>query len=471
MRFRRRRFCCLLRVLLPLVLLLIPTRVAAGVEPSVVAEHGAPGLYTSVCANGLPVVADARPGTRTVFAEIGVRVGSRQDPPGLAGLSHLLEHLLFKEGHGATRVSNPALSALRAAGALVNASTDFELTEYHADLPAGRFDEGWDALVAMVGHADFDEADVERERSVVLQEVALGKTDPLAIVAYSVLRRVYPGNPLGQPIIGRRRSLRSIRRSDLIRHYRRYYTPAGMFAVIVGDVNPTTAIGRACGTLGSEPAAGPPPPPTPPPVPDVTRLYRFRTLTSRSYLLAGALTQGEASPDAPALGLLATILGGGRTSRLYGRLVDREALGDDMLAISFTVSDAGAFGAGTAVDPENAPQARAALLEEMSRLAREAVGTEELQTARRLARGRLALQFETNAGIAAFRARCLLYGRPVDRDTFLARIDGLTPDDLLAAARRTWGETTPGPTMIEVLPARGLGKLIAALRFLIFRRI
>jgi len=203
----------------------------------------------------------------------------------------------------------------------------------------------------------------------------------------------------------------------------------------------------------------------------VARLYRFRTLTSRAYLLTGALTGGEASPDAPALALLATILGDGRTSRLHTRLVERDAVGDEVIAMSFEVSNAGAFGAGVAVDPADAARTRAALAEEMQRLAREPVTPSEIDTAKRLARGRLDLQFETNAGIAAFHARRLSFGQPVDRESYRGRIDRLSPEDLLDVARRTWGDGGRGPTAIEVLPARGFGKVIALLRFLIFRRI
>ncbi len=98
-----------------------------------VLESGAPDLFTLTCQNGLTAVVDSRPSSRTVFIQVAVRVGSRDEPPGLGGISHLLEHLLFKEGHGQGGRRNPAFSALRAAGGLVNASTDFELTEYHAD--------------------------------------------------------------------------------------------------------------------------------------------------------------------------------------------------------------------------------------------------------------------------------------------------------------------------------------------------
>jgi zinc protease len=442
-----------------------------------VPEEGAAHLYRFDCPNGLPVVVEGRPGSRTVYIQIGVRVGSRDEPEGLAGMSHLLEHLLFKEGHGEGARRNPAFSALRAAGGLINASTDFELTEYHADLPADRFEEGWDALVSLVTDTAFDDEDVRRERNVVLQEVALGKTDPMAIAAYSVLRRVFPGDPIAQPVIGFRRTLKKIRKQDLDSYYARYYVPANMYAVVVGDVDPVVAAERVRRSLGSLPGQGRAHPPYPVPAARLKPLYRFRTLVKQSYLLAGALTAGDSAPDAPALEMLARILGGGRTSRLHRRFVEKEALTGEILALSFSVSNVGAFGTGLAVDRKRTDEAREALLEELGRLAREPVPAEELETSLRLLRGGVALMFEMNAGVAAFRSRRLQMGQPVSRDAYLARYETLTPEILLEAARTHWGRPAgadrpdAGLVEIQILPARGFGKVIAALKFLIFRRL
>ncbi|MGH9869144.1 MAG: M16 family metallopeptidase [Candidatus Polarisedimenticolia bacterium] len=437
-----------------------------------VPESGAADLRLVTCGNGVSAVVDARPGSGTVLIRVGVRVGSRDEPLELAGISHLLEHLLFKEGHGEGARRNPAFRSLREAGGLVNATTDFEMTEYHADLPAERFAQGWAALVTMVTGTAFDATDLAREREVVLQEAAMGKTDPLAIMAYSVLRQVFPDDPLGQPVIGFRSTLRRIKKEDVAAYHRRHYVPGKMFAVIVGDVDAQDAVTRVTETLGSLPASGAAEAPYPDPEPHREEAFEFRTLVSQAYLLTVALTRGERSQDAPALDLLATLLGEGRSSRLHRRLVDREGLSDQILAVSFQVSNTGAFGAGVAVDPDRAAQARMALREEMDRLAREPVSAEELSVARAVLKGRAAAQFETNAGIADFRTRRLLYGQDVSREAHEETLARLTPDDLRDTAARTWGGgSAPEPTAIEVLPARGFGKVVAALKYLFFRRL
>src|SRR4029453_3673347 len=100
------------------------------------------------------------------------------------------------------------------------------------------FDEGVEALASLVGGATFTSQDVERERRVVRGESSLGKVDPAAIVAYSVLDRIFHGDPIAQPVIGFRRTLNRIRVEDLQQYHRRHYTPANMFAVVVGDIDP-----------------------------------------------------------------------------------------------------------------------------------------------------------------------------------------------------------------------------------------
>ncbi len=441
-------------------------------SPRPVPERGAADLRLLECLNGSRAVVDERPGTGTVLIRIAARVGSRDEPLELAGMSHLLEHLLFKEGHDDSARANPAFRGLREAGGVVNAGTDFEMTEYHADLPAERFEEGWKALVTMVTGTRFDEADLKREREVVLREAAMGKTDPMAVVAWSVLREVFPGDPLGQPVIGFRRTLRRVQLDDLTAWHRRHYAPSRLFAVVVGDVGADRAAALVAGTLGALPAREGAPAARPAPAPNRQPLFRFRTLVSQSYLLTAALTGGERSPDARALELLASLLGEGRSSRLHRRLVEREGLSDQIEAITFQVSDVGAFGAGVAVAPDRAESARSALREEMDRLAREPASDDELKIARNLLRGRLARQFETNEGIAEFRTARLLHDQDLSRDAHEREMDRITPESLRTAAARTWGGgEAPEPTAIEVLPARGFGKVIAALKYLFFRRL
>jgi zinc protease len=461
-----------LKPLLVLFLLAATATSAVGAEPALerIAERGAPALYRFRLGNGLVAVIDSRPGRRTVYCEIGVRVGSRNEDLELAGISHLLEHLLFKEGEGPGARKNPAFSKIRAAGGDVNATTAFERTNYFCDVSAEAFEEGWRGLASLVTGAGFDAHDVDIERNVVLEEAARDKSNPVAIAAYSVLKRVFPNDPLSQPILGYRKTLERITYADVKAHYGRFYTPGNAYALVVGDVLPERAARLMAETLGPWQGLGR----TQGEFPAATRIapeknFSFRTLVEQVYYGIGVLTPGWSAPDHVAMELLRRVLGEGMASRLSRRLVEQEGLTSQFLAAKYDMSNLGIFAAGGAVDPNKSERFRAILREEFGRIAREPVGSDELDLARRLFSADLVREFETNEGIAAFRSERLLYGLPLSRDADIDAAGRLTPKDLLAVART--GFAPEKLREIEVDPARGPEKLLAILRFLLFRRI
>jgi zinc protease len=433
-------------------------------------ERGATALYKIELPNGLVAVIDSRPGRRTVYCEIGVRVGSRDEDLQLAGISHLLEHLLFKEGEGAGARKNPAFSKIRAAGGDVNAATEFERTNYFCDVTSDAFEEGWRGLSSMVSGTAFDAHDVDVERQVVLQEAALDKNNPAAIAAYSVLKKVFPGDPLSQPILGYRKTLERITFADVKAYYGRFYTPGNSYALVVGDVEPEHAASLVAETLGawqsfSHRAEGFPA--APQIAPD--RAFSFRTLVEQVYYALGVLTPGHTAPDHVATELLRRVLGDGKTSRLYRRLVEQEGLTTQFLTGKYDLSNLGIFAAGGAVDPGRADRFKAILQEEFGRVAKEPVTTDELALARRLLSADLVREFETNEGIASFRSERLLYNLPISRDADIETANRLTPEELLSTARNYFAKDRLRE--IEVAPARGLGKVWAVLHFLIFKSI
>jgi len=398
-----------------------------------------------------------------------VRVGSRDEPLDLGGISHVLEHLLFKEGEGPGARKNPAFSRIRAAGGSVNATTSFERTNYYCDVSSDAFEEGWRGLASMVAGTAFNAHDVDIERNVVLEEAARNKNNPLVVASYSVLRRIFPGDPLSQPIIGYKKTLDRIRYEDVRAYYERFYRPANAYALIVGAVEPRAAVALVSETLGPWKAAGPKAsfPPAPRLAPD--RTFEFHTLVEQFYAVLGAQTLGYTAKDRVALELLRRVLGEGKTSRLYRRLVEQEGLTSEFLAQSYDLSNLGIFGIGGAVDPAKSELFRSILHEEFARIAREPVASDELDLARRLMASDLARNFETNDGIADYRAERLLYGLPISRDADLQAAARLTPADLLTVARARLGPEHVRE--IRIAPARGFGKVMAVLRFLILRSI
>src|SRR6185436_12929363 len=187
------------------------------------------------------------------------------------------------------------------------------------------------------------------------------------------------------------------------------------------------------------------------------------------YFGLGALTGGETNRYRTATQLLSRILGGGRSSRLDRRVVDDEGLTSELQTQAYDLSNIGVLACGGAVDPDKSARFQTILREEFSRLSSEPVDGKELDLAKTLLRADLVQQFESNAGIASFRASRLLYRLPVSRDAYLQEVMRQTPQDLLVAAK---AQFPPGSRReVEIRPARGFGKVLAALRYLLFRRL
>src|SRR5262249_41082805 len=156
---------------------------------------------------------------------------------------------LFKEGEGPGARKNPAFSAIRAAGGEVNATTAFELTNYFCDVSSESFEEGGRGLSNMVTPPAFHPRDVEVQRNALLSGAAPHKSNPASIAAYSVLKRIFPGDPLSQPIIGFKKTLDRITWADAKAYYGRFYVPGNAYAVVVGDVDPEVAAALVAETL------------------------------------------------------------------------------------------------------------------------------------------------------------------------------------------------------------------------------
>ena len=167
-------------------------------------------LSRHVLDSGLTVIVDERPLSDTVFCSIYVRVGSRYETTRNNGISHFLEHLLFREDG-----ARPTVKLIEETGGSVNGMTSFEQTRYYFDTLASAFDTAWEGLYGLVCEPAFGEREVELERKIILREVAGAKTNPLAIAYYAAMKEFLPGCSLSMMPAGTRKSLRRISLEDI----------------------------------------------------------------------------------------------------------------------------------------------------------------------------------------------------------------------------------------------------------------
>jgi len=429
-------------------------------------------LSRYVLDNGLPVIIDERAVSDTVYCGIYVRVGSRYETKRNNGISHFLEHLLFRE-KGAT----PTVKQIEATGGFVNGMTGFEHTNYHFDTLASEFEKAWDGLYSLVCEPSYGEHEVELERKIILQEVAGAKSNPLAIAYYAAMKEFLPNSSLGMPVPGTRKSLKRIKIDEIRKFYETYYAPNNMFVVIVGGVDTESAFEAVRRSFTSR-NAGPVPPRefTRPPAPKKRHELRLKTLVDQGYLALGVLTDGEKSKHKYEMKLIDVVLGSGRNSRIYKELKVNRGITDFIMSLADmapvearSLSDIGLWGIAVGTPTKDLDEAEQIILDEVNRIKTEPVPAEELGTAAKKLLGRFAIDCETNSGRAGFYAATELAGEFLSTEDYRKKVEAVTRQTVAEAAQEHFEDKNI--MLLDVKPARGFQKILAVLRFLIFKRI
>lgn len=426
-------------------------------------------------ANGLTVLIQPLRHAPVVSCWIWYRVGSRNEQPGLTGISHWVEHLLFK---GTPRFPPGTIfREVNRWGGTLNGFTWLDYTAYFETLPTPGWELALDIEADRMVQASFDPAEIERERTVILAERAGRENQPSTYLHEEVLAAAFRVHPYGHPVIGYREDLLQITRDDLFQHYRTYYHPNNAVLVLVGDVVPETALAAVERAFGAIPAG--PVVPTPrvrEPEQWGERRIIVRRPAPTPQLLVAWRAPAATHPDIPALVVLDAVLSGGkpvafggsgmgRSSRLYQRLVASGFCTAAASSLSLTI-DPFLFTISATLTPLADPQTVERILEELLQEVREQpVGEEELARAKR----QLAMQFATANESAQSRAALLgsLAMVAPERlpEKFQAELEQVTAEDLMRVAQtylvpelRTMGWLEPRPTPPSVIPTSGWEK-------------
>lgn len=341
--------------------------------------------------NGVQVVSEQMRSSRTFSIGIFVRVGSRQESATLHGASHFLEHVLFK---GTARRSAEEISAaIESVGGELNAYTAKEHTCFYARVQAFDAELAVDVLTDMMTSSVILGADLEAERAVILDEIAMHGDDPGEVVADLVADELFAGSGLGQPVIGSPGSIAALSRDQVVRHWRRHYRPASLVVAAAGQVDHDRLVemlGPLDARSGDATLRAP----------KVTRINphgalvtRERRLEQCSAVLAFPST-GVFDDRRYPLGLLSVILGGGMASRLFVEIRERRGLTYGIDAGETTYSDAGLW----SVDWQCAPSKLADILTlvraTLDDVAANGVTEVELARAKGQMRGQTVLSYE-----------------------------------------------------------------------------
>jgi len=408
----------------------------------------------TVLPGGLRIVTEAVPTVRSVTVGVWVGVGSRDESPTLAGASHYLEHLLFK---GTKRRDALAISAsIDAVGGEMNAFTSKEYTCFYARVLDADLPLAVDVVCDLVTSSVVRGADVESERGVILEEIAMHEDDPTDMVHDQFAQSLFgESSPLGRPVLGTVASIESIGRTAIAGYYRRRYRPQDMVVAVAGNIDHATVVRlvkRAFDSAGMLDGAAEPTAPrsgiAPSSSPGGVRVVR-RT-TEQANIVLGGLGVARTDERRFPLGVLDAAIGGGMSSRLFQEVREKRGLAYSVYSYHAQYADTGLFGVYAGCVPRKVDDVLAICRDELAKVAAQGITFDELERGKGQLRGSLVLGLEdTGSRMSRIGKAELVYGELLSVDDILARIDAVTLDDVAAVSADL---LTPPPTLAVVGP-------------------
>jgi zinc protease len=397
-----------------------------------------PGLappVRQVLSNGVRVVVQEHRASDVVALQLWVRAGGRDEATNELGLAHYLEHMLFKGT--TTRPTGFIDREVEGVGGRMNAGTSLDYTYYHMVLPVSRVGAAIDLLADIGVNASLEASVLDAEKRVVLEEMRLSEDSPRRFLARQLQEAVFDGHPsYGRPVIGTPELVRGLTRDTLLAFYRRLYVPEAFTLVVVGAVGPAEVLDHAQRTFGRLPRTGNLPLPALVPPALAPRRVDVPRPGTQAYLAIGWHAPRIDHPDMPAVDILVSILGHGRTSRLTRSLRERLEVVSSVGSSYSALEAAGLIGVTAQMDPGNLERVESEILREVRRL--RGGGVTEIE--RRRAITALEAQHEFASETVEGRAQTLGHAETVwrlaDEMAYLDRARGVTRAQVQAAAQR-----------------------------------
>jgi predicted Zn-dependent peptidase len=417
-------------------------------------------MARTVLPSGLRIVTEEERSVRSAAFGIWVNVGSRDESLSTAGASHFLEHLLFKGTK--TRTSLEISSSIEAVGGETNAFTSKEYTCFYArvidkDLPLAV-----NVISDLITSSVVKPADVDAERKVVLEEIAMRDDDPSDLIHDLFLEKYYGDTPLGRPILGTVESINEMSRSTVFNYYRKRYRPQDLVVAVAGNIKHKEVVHLVEDALGKDNFLDQPKADYeirssgPVKVPGRGQVTLLDRKTEQAHIVYGV--EGVARNDKRrfALSILATALGGGMSSRLFQEIREKRGLAYSTYAYSQQFAGSGVLSFYVGCKPDRAIEATKIIQDILHDVAEKGLTQEEILRAKGAVSGSLVLsQEDTGSRMTRIGKSELVYGEIMSFDQILQEIADVTPDQIKEIARQS---LPTSPTLAVVGPFRSKDK-------------
>lgn len=419
-------------------------------------EDSGSTVTRSVLDNGLRIITQKIPATRSLALSWWVGAGSRDEDQDSAGSTHFLEHLLFKGT--ARRSAFDIAQAFDAVGGESNAETGKEHTNYWARVLSDDTAMAIDVLGDMISGSLIDPVEFETERGVILDELAMSEDNPPEVVHEAYQLAVFGDSSLGRPVGGSQETMRSVRRDDVWDYYQRIYAPSSLIIAAAGDVNHDEIVEKVChslsGAWSEELSRAQSPRPrrstqmTESNEYQPERVTRYRHI-EQAHVIVGGPSMRAGDDRRPVMSVLLSILGGSMSSRLFQEIREKRGLAYSTYAFDSAYSNAGAWGMYAGTSPERITEVEKLMLGELEKLAIYGPSEEELIRVRGQLRGGMALGLEDTLSRMSRLGRSELNGRYFTVDAALTRIERVQAEEVRALAEELAGRSV---FTAEVLP-------------------
>jgi predicted Zn-dependent peptidase len=393
----------------------------------------------TVLPEGVRVITEVVPHVPSVTIGLWATVGSRDEQPAKNGISHFVEHMLFKGTPNRDALS--ISKAIESVGGYLNAFTTREYTCVYAKVLPQHTDLAVDILSDAFLHSTFLPEELEKERKVILQEIGMVEDTPDDWVHDLFSESFWPDHPLGRPILGTAPILEALKREDLVDHFARYFCPDGLIIAAAGALDHDELIRLVRKQFVLDRTA-PRPTPLSPPSPRKGVALRRKNL-EQAHVCVGTVGVSQTHRLREAAYLLNAILGGSMSSRLFQEIREKRGLAYSVYSFLTTYADAGQFGVYAGTGAENVPQVIDLILTELRAVKRNSMTPAELASAKEQLKGSFLLSLESSDSYMERLAKDEIYhGRYIPVEEVIADIDRVSLDDLHAVAGELFAADT-----------------------------
>ena len=419
----------------------------------------------TVLPSGLRIVTEEVPSVRSAAIGIWVNVGSRDETPAVAGASHFLEHLLFK---GTTRRTALEISAtIEAVGGEMNAFTSKEYTCFYARVIDTDLPMAIDVVSDLITSSIVSALDVDAERKVVLEEIAMRDDDPSDLVHDLYAETYYGDTHLGRPILGTIKSIKEMSRSSVFNYYKKKYLPQDLVVAVAGNIKHKRVVAMVEEALSRDnflnvkgaPQIRPNTPVKTKPMQSVGLLTRK---TEQAHMFYGMEGVARSDERRFAMGVLSSALGGGMSSRLFQEIREKRGLAYSVYAYAQQFAGSGQIGFYAGCNPTKAIEVVEIIREVLADVAENGMSHEEIERAKGAVRGSLVLSQEDSASrMSRIGKNEIVYGQVMGFDDILKAIARVNPSDVREIASEY---LTKSPTLALVGPFKNEAKFEKVLR-------